>query len=349
MHNADIVLRTFLSTRKEEEQEGLLNELIEVYVAPIVQQTIWLRLGFRVSQSGVNLHNADAEDLYQEALLRLVQRLRELQSQPHKNAIRDFSHYVRRVTLNACNDYLRGKAPARRRLKDRLRDTLHRHQDFSLWKDHEQRLLCGFAVWQTTQLTSLSFQRGEEISERLENIKADLFPDENLSQVPLTRICAEIFNWVKRPLDLDQLVKLVADLIGHEDQPEESLNNDNVNLIAAQPEQSLRLEGRERLERFWQEVQRLPSHYRAVICLSFVGEGGENLLTALVATELALFPELATALELSLEELMQLWQQLPMDNAAIAAYLNTTKAQINKWRYRALQRLKKRILDLKEK
>jgi len=93
----------------------------------------------------------------------------------------------------------------------------------------------------------------------------------------------------------------------------------------------------------------LPSHYRAVICLSFVGEGGENLLTALVATELALFPELATALELSLEELMQLWQQLPMDNAAIAAYLNTTKAQINKWRYRALQRLKKRILDLKEK
>lgn len=68
----------------------------------------------------------------------------------------------------------------------------------------------------------------------------------------------------------------------------------------------------------------------------------------LTSTEIATFPEVATALEMSLEELLRLWPQLPMDNAMITAHLHTTKEQINKWRYRALQRLKRQVSAGKE-
>nr|WP_281720783.1 sigma-70 family RNA polymerase sigma factor [Nitrosomonas nitrosa] len=352
MRKADLILREFLSSNGEDEQEKLLAELIQLYAVPIVRQTLWLRLGFRVSQSGANPHNADAEDVYQSALVKLLQQLREMQATPNHQVIKDFSHYVRRVTLNTCHDYLRGKAPARARLKDRLRDTLHRQPDFCLWKADDGRLLCGLARGQKFQGTSLSSQRLEEIREQVAGFNVAALHSGNSSHLSLPRILAEIFERAECPLELNQIVEIVADLAGNLEQPDEPLDDDKLNLsqhLASPPVQNLRLEGRERLARLWREVQQLPQHYRNVICLSFASEDGEDLLTVLTSTEIATFPEVATALEMSLEELLRLWPQLPMDNAMITAHLHTTKEQINKWRYRALQRLKRQVSAGKEK
>lgn len=350
MRDANLTLQEFLSSAEEEKQEQLLAELLQVYAIPIVRQILWLRLGFRVNKSGANPYNADAEDVYQNALTKLLQQLREMQANPHHPVIRNFSHYVKRVTLNVCHDYLRGKAPARARLKDRLRDTLHRHPDFCLWKIADGRSLGGFAFWQEAQWASLSPLHLEEIAAQLAASEVVAFHTKPAAHFSLPRILTEIFQQAQSPLELNQLVGLVASLAGNNDQPDESLDYDKLNqLIVKPPAQNLRLEGRERLARLWQEVQRLPLHYRKIICLSFASKDGENLLTVLTETELATFPEVAAAIEVSLEELLGLWLQLPMDNAAIAAHLDVTKEQINKWRYRALQWLKKRVPNGKEK
>ncbi|MET0649736.1 MAG: hypothetical protein ABW208_24245 [Pyrinomonadaceae bacterium] len=46
--------------------------------------------------------------------------------------------------------------------------------------------------------------------------------------------------------------------------------------------------------------------------------------------EIATLPETAAAFERSLEDLIVLWQQMPMDNAGLTQELNATRQQVNK-------------------
>ncbi len=56
----------YLQATDESERQEHLDELLLVYAAPVVRHLLRLKLGFRVNPFGVNPHNQDAEDLYQE-------------------------------------------------------------------------------------------------------------------------------------------------------------------------------------------------------------------------------------------------------------------------------------------
>lgn len=347
MHLTDVVLRNFLHAADDAERERLLNDLILVHAAPLVQQMLRIRLGFYVSQTGTNAHQPDAEDVYQEIITKLIQRLRELQVQPDQSEIRNFQHYVKRVAANACYDYLRGKAPARARLKDRLRDLLDRHEDFVIRKSTDGNLLCGFAVWEQREQETSVASSFRLRSATLTEFDFAGFSGERLESRPLTEIIAEVFNWLGRPIELDQLVNLLSAQLVSQGLPDESFE-DAVDLNANVTEplnQSHRLEGRKKLEQFWQELCQLPKEQRMVLCLSFTSHKGEDLLTLMLDENIISLPQLAAALEISLSELMKLWPQLPMDNETIAAYLGATREQVNKMRFRALQQLRKRMAD----
>ena len=64
----------------------------------------------------------------------------------------------------------------------------------------------------------------------------------------------------------------------------------------------------------------------------------------LLEAEVVTFRELAQELDRSTETIVGLWSRMPMDDEAIAAELKTTRGQVWKWRFRALQRLKKGLL-----
>lgn len=64
----------------------------------------------------------------------------------------------------------------------------------------------------------------------------------------------------------------------------------------------------------------------------------------LLEAEVVTFRELAQELDRSTETIVGLWSRMPMDDEGIAAELKTTRAQVWKWRFRALQRLKKGLL-----
>jgi DNA-directed RNA polymerase specialized sigma24 family protein len=117
----DKVLVPYLSAPNEEARQRHLDQLLTVRAAPVIRQVLRRRLGFYVSAQGTNEKNHDAEDLYQEAMTRVVQVLHQLQSSPG-NDIDDFELYVSRLASNVCTDFLRAKSPARTRLKYSLRD-----------------------------------------------------------------------------------------------------------------------------------------------------------------------------------------------------------------------------------
>ena len=76
----DNVLVPYLTAEDDRERQQHLDELLTLRAAPMIRQVLRRRLGLYVSAQGVNENNQDAEDLYQEAMTRVVQVLTQLQS-----------------------------------------------------------------------------------------------------------------------------------------------------------------------------------------------------------------------------------------------------------------------------
>src|SRR5260370_12711907 len=129
----DHVLRPYLQATEESEREKCLEELLLFRAAPEIRFTLRQRLGFHVSQSGINPHNQDAEDLYQEIITKTVEILRDLSASAQPE-IENFKQYVGRIATNVCINFIRGKSPARWRLNNNLPNFINRHPDFALWK-----------------------------------------------------------------------------------------------------------------------------------------------------------------------------------------------------------------------
>lgn len=273
----DPILRPWLNATDEAECERLLDELTRVYAAPFIRLALRQRLGFYVSQAGIS-HNPDAQDLYHDVLTSLIAQLHQLKSDPDKNAIRNYRQYVTRVAMNCCHSYLRGKAPLRSRLKSNLRYLLESHQDFTLHKNDDGRYLCGLAAWERRKYEESAPAPLKIDPELFRNAR---FAEADLQQVSHAGIMAEIFNWLKAPVELDELTGFVAALLEVRDQPLESLDQDDYSqseyLTDPAVSPDLRLEQREWLLRVWDEVKRLPQRQRDTVCLSYLTESGDDL------------------------------------------------------------------------
>jgi RNA polymerase sigma factor (sigma-70 family) len=313
-----------------------------------VRQALRRRLGWYVNQRGINPHNQDAEDLYQEIMTKIVQTLHDLRNPSAKTGIENLKQYVARIASNACTDVLRTKSPARARLKNNLRFILSHHRDFAVWKT-EDETLCGFAVWRDSSKSQSSERQLVDIEDRLASFRSTRFPRENIRQVPITKLVAELFQWIGSPVELDLLVNLVAKLLDVKDHPTESVDDESLSYAEARIRDSTlssssRLEEQALLRRLWQELKELTTEQRDVFCLGFEDEDGRDLFTVLLEAEIVNLRELTQELGRSPETIVGLWSQMPMDDEAIASELKTTRAQVYKWRFRALRRLQRGLL-----
>jgi RNA polymerase sigma factor (sigma-70 family) len=339
----DSILLAWLQSTDEAEREHLLAELLLVRATPLIKHTLWLRLGFRLGKDGENSNNPDAEDIYHDVIAKLVQRLNTLRMEPGRNEIRNYRQFVTRMAVNACHDYLRAKSPARARLKNSLHDLLDRHRDFRLWRGKADLLLCGFAGWGTGDEILPQAQRLDQLAEHPEVFRAERFAGEDLQRVPRTKLVAEIFKWVGAPIELEVLVDLVAALLEVKDRPHEALDEEGSDVRLRLVDPTIRsdalLEGRDELRQFWGEVRRLSPRLREVVCLSFVDENGEDLVSLLLDAGVLTLPEMAADLGMPLEQLKALWGRTPMDSETLAAHLGATRRQICRWRHKAWQQL----------
>ncbi len=344
----ELILLSFLQAADGSERERLLSELVLTHASPFIRNTLRQKLGFFVDHSGANSNNPEAEDLYQDVITRLITRLNELRADPHADTISNFRQYVTRVAANACHDYLRAQSPARSRLKNNLRDLLDRHLDFSIWKDEVHEYLGGFAAWRHYQASPAPSKILRQLQERPEEFKRQVFPREDIRRVPLTRVVAEIFNRVGGPVKIEPLVEILAVLLEVTDHPVEALDHQDSypdrQLIDSTVRCETRLEMRETLHQLWKEIRRLPPPQRDTFCLSFADDNGDDLFSLLIDAEVVTLPQLAKELNLTLARLVTLWREMPMDNQALAAELGATRPQINKWRYRALRQLQKKMM-----
>ncbi|HEY6805315.1 MAG TPA: sigma-70 family RNA polymerase sigma factor [Pyrinomonadaceae bacterium] len=340
----DNLLVPYLDSSDERERQRQLDELLTQRVAPLVRRMLRRRLGLYVSTKGINENNKDAEDIYQEALTRVVQTLNQRPASSSITNIRNFDHYVSRMVSNICIDYLRAKSPARTRLKDNLRDLLRRHKDFALW-DRDGERLCGFESWRNHDKSSFSSQEPHVIEHKLESFQASRFTDEDIRQAPVLQVVAELFDWIGGPVEVDVLVRMLAVLLDIKDQPPQSLDNqtgpdfENHRLLS---NESL-LEADELLQQLWIAVTELPAEQRAAFAFGFEDHAGQDFFTALLTAGVVNLSELARGMERSVQEVTRLRLLMPMDGATAALELKTSREKIYKWRFLALQTLKNKL------
>ncbi|MBL8208112.1 MAG: hypothetical protein JNM09_28015 [Blastocatellia bacterium] len=330
-----------VTTSNEAEREQILHDLLLHEAAPLIRKVLRQRLGLYVNQQGANPQQPEAENLYQDILIKLLQRSQDWLEDAEKHAIHNYRNLVITMATNACHDYLRAKAPNRARLKNKLRELCARHRDFKIWPGEANEQLCGFTVWEGEAKSRTAM---EQIRRWQDFPGSFSVAEEDLQRLSFTKLVAEVLQQTGGPVELEALTKLLTILLGTQDHPLESLEQEQEESdwqpVDPATNAELLLEGRATLQRLWEEIKQLPAQQRMAVCLSLMDQNGNDLFSILLEAEAVRWTQLAEDLALSPEEFIALLRQLPMDNTGVAAYLGATRAHVNKWRWRGLQQLR---------
>jgi RNA polymerase sigma factor (sigma-70 family) len=341
MLEADPSLLPFLRATCEAEQERLLASLVSEQAGPLIRKIISNRLRFRAASRAMS-HDPESEDVYGEVVVRLLKRLRELKANPNGEAINDFHGYIAVTTLNACHDYLRKKYPQRRGLENKLRYLLIRTPEFALWQNEAGDWFCGLKGWKRQAINSLDASRMDKLRENPGALLPARTPD---ARARLTKdIVAAVFNYVGRPVELTDLIAIMANVLEvkvstvdyYDDQLPERIADPG-------PGSDTILELRMALQQLWKEIRELPPRQRAALLLNLRDKEGRSVIALIPDTHTASFQEIAEALDIPLEKFAQLWQKLPLDDAAIAEQLGATPRQVIRLRKCARDRLVRRM------
>jgi RNA polymerase sigma factor (sigma-70 family) len=347
----DSLLLPYLQASDEPESQRLLTRLVCEHAEPLIRTIIEYKLRSHLKQIDRNSRNQDVEDVYSETLVRLLVLLRSLKESPGERPISNFRSYVAVLTYRSCYAHLRQKYPQRHNLKDRLRHLLSNHSEFALWESDQRGWLCGLKRW-----------KGREViirSERLEQLReSPSFECVGLStevgqRMKNPELLAVIFNYLDSPIELDELVGLLAELKGIKDHPpniglDEEKSNYQDQFVDPRAGADIEMEQRVYLKRLWSEICQLPPRQRAAILLNLKDSQGRGVIALFPLTAVATIEQIAEALSISSERFAALWNELPLEDTAIAELLALTRQQVINLRKSARERLARRMLSFGE-
>jgi hypothetical protein len=96
------------------------------------------------------------------------------------------------------------------------------------------------------------------------------------------------------------------------------------------------------LKKLWSEIVELPERQRAALLLNLKDSQGSGI-SLFQMTGVATILQIAEALSTTGEELARLWNELPLDDLAIASRLGITRQQVINLRKSARERLARRM------
>ena len=96
---------------------------------------------------------------------------------------------------------------------------------------------------------------------------------------------------------------------------------------------------KELLLELWKACCDLPFNQRKAFILTTSDDTGESFLHSIVREQVVTITEIYRALGMAREELISIWDRLPLNTRAAALELGTSMQMIAKWRHRALRKL----------
>jgi len=326
-----------------EETDVFLSQLIAVHAEPVINGIIRYKLRHNLNRSGAE---AGVEDLRQEAITQLLVELQKFRSDIETHPIRDVRGLAATITYRLCARWMRRQFPRQHALRNRIQYLLTRQAGFALWpddKDEMKKLIAGFAAWkgQRSSIEAAGLKRLPQDERLLKSLGGAG------GSVNLKEALATIFNHVGGPVEFDELVKTVAVLLQITERRIESVDADSddtrVELADQEADVAWRVEKRIFLQRLWEELRQLPLQQRVALLLNLRDQKGRGCIALFPATGIASIEQLAEALEMSEEQLAELWNDLPLEDSKIAELLQQTRQQIITARQSARRRLARRL------
>lgn len=362
IESSDSLLTPYLQAADDAESQRLLAHLVSEHAEPVIRKIVNYKFLPGRGAGQRDGRQFEAEEVHGEVVVQLLQRLRHLKTDDGGNAINDFRGYVAAVTYNACDRFVSRKYPQRRRLKNGLRYLLTHRPGFALWKGEQETWLGGLAAWRSTEPTGggAAFAAPAEHARRSQQLRDDpralgggdaggVEPCDLNDPKNAVELLRRIFDWTGGPVEIDELVGIVAARWGVRDQEVFTASDGGLDVedAAEVPDRragvASEVERRFYLQRLWREISELPERQRAAVLLNLRDEHGRGVVDLWILTAVATPPDIAGALSVSLEEFGNLLTELPFDDNRIAAHLGVTRQQVINLRKSARERLARRM------
>jgi RNA polymerase sigma factor (sigma-70 family) len=351
----DPLLASWLRSADEDAAERMLGQLISAHAAPLVRDIIGYKLRSSVVAADRSRQTQDADDVTADVLLQLLKNLRDFKANPDSKVISNFRSYVAVTAYHAWYDYLREKYPRRCSLKNKLRYALTHRAGLALWEDERQDAVCGFAAWQAEgRKRAASNRQLQQLRDDPHAFARSEIAGRDPVRMNPADLLAAIFNFVGQPMELDEVVNVVAALWGVKEQVDARAKGgaddegEREREFPPDPRASVaeEVERRQFLKLLWAEVVVLPVRQRAALLLNLRDEQGGGVMALLPIVGVATIRQLAATLEMTLEDLARLWPDLPLDDLKIGALLGVTRQQVINLRKSARERLARRMRAL---
>jgi RNA polymerase sigma factor (sigma-70 family) len=341
----DPLLEPLLLPAGDPQVDDLLSQIITQHAEPVIKRIISYKLHLHCHHT---MGQTDAGDIYQEAILHLLEVLHQLRVRPDANPVSDLRALAAVIAHRTCSRWMRRQFPERHAFKNRLYYLLTHQRGFALWRDENKKMIAGFAAWQG--------EKNAVYEDRLERLANDegllarilsLKSGRQTGQEDWGGTLAAIFDYLGSPVEFDKLVGALAILLQYDDRPLESIDQikDISGFEAAdgQPDMAWQVEKRTFLQRLWEEIRQLPINQRVALLLNLRDNEGGGGIALFPALRIATLHQLAEALEMTVEKLAEMWNELPFEDARIAELLQLSRQQVINVRKAARKRLARRL------
>jgi len=338
---SDPVLLPYLTARNEIEADEHLTRLLNENIEPLVKSIIGYKLRVSFNPSS----QQEAEDVFSETIVNLLTHLSALRDN-QQSAIKNFRSYTAVTTYRACSEYLRRKYPLRHSLKNKLRYFLNHQTGFALWEDDAGELIAGFSRFQKDKLKQATHSEVQNYQDNLNNFERDFLPKGSAQGCSLNEILSAFFNWSEKPVEIDSLVSIVADLWQIKDTQSKNDNDDEATLESIADTKSGfadELDQRSYLSTLWNEIKGMSPKHCAALLLSLRDEHSGSVLDLFLFTGIASFKDIANALGKTEGWLAEIWNSLPLEDALIAKHLELERQQVINLRKTARLKLARRM------
>lgn len=334
----DSLIQSFVAAEDGNSAQNFLDRLFEDHARPLIGY--FVRLKFR---SLGHTNSDEQQDVCQEVAVQLLTRLWEIKANPALPPIDNFRGYLFTSVQNACYKQARMKHPAWWRLKNRIRYLLNHKPQFAVWSEKTEQTICGLAGWAGQSLASSEAN--------LSQVDLSEFPSKArktaLGPADLREVMEEFLKWHGRPVLLDNLVGAMAEICGVREAQFVETSSETGGTAESLRDSSLnpasQLEQKVHLERLWHEICELPLNQRLALLLNMRDGIGSEAVILFTRTGTTTLSEIAGILNIAFEDFVELWNQMPLDDNAIAARLGVTRQQVINLRKSARERLARRM------
>ncbi len=337
------LLSAYLSEQDDHLASNVAGRLMAT-IAPLIEKIVAANLR---NLPGIPSHFSqlqDIPDVRQEVMIRLLTYFKSLREKAEPNLVRDLDAYVATVSYNCCYEYKQRKYPQRFRLKKKLQYLFTHHPSLGIWQDESQEWFGGLREW-GGDLRHWQIQAPQRTQQLLnDRLPTGLqhVPDATLRRNSAAEQLVGLFDWSQEFIHLGDLITIF--------QKWWNLSDETVQLeeyFLSQPLDILKvetaLENSKKLKTVWSEIVLLPLAQRKALLLNLRDSVDRELVTLLPVLEIASLREIAASLEITPENLAQVWNSLPLNDQQIATEMGLERRQVINLRRTARERLMRRL------